>query len=169
MSDFKRKRLFVDARVQGGLLLRAAAYWLFCLLSIMMIVLCWRILFGPARIFYKHFDDMWFHFGPALVASLLLLPLVLWDTLRFSNRFVGALFRFRRDMRALARGEHVEPLRFRKGDFWGEMAEEFNAVVARIQGEPSNASGEEASSSTAESPSDHQDADRQVALASHDA
>lgn len=133
MTHPKRRRLFIDARVQSALILRAALYWLFCLASIMMLVLCWRIVTGPARVFYTHFDDMWFHFGPALVASLLLLPLVLYDTLRFSHRFVGPLYRIRKGMRALARGEHVAPLRFRKGDFWHELAEEFNAVASLVQ------------------------------------
>ena len=85
--------------------------------------------------FYTHFDDMWFHYGPALVASLILLPMVIIDIIRTSNRFCGPLLRLRRSMRALAQGERVEPIRFRKGDFWGEFAEEFNAVVARVQGE----------------------------------
>ena len=47
----------------------------------------------------------------------------------------GPLVRLRRSMRALARGEHVEPIKFREGDFWQEFAEEFNAVAARVQGE----------------------------------
>jgi hypothetical protein len=38
-------------------------------------------------------------------------------------------------MRALARGEHVEPIEFRRGDFWKEFADEFNAVAARVQSE----------------------------------
>ncbi len=129
-----RKQLLVDPKVQGALVLRAVFYWFVCLLTISMMLLCWRIVTGPARMFYTHFDDMWFHFGPAVVASTLLLPLVILDMLRLSNRFVGPLFRLRRAMRALARGETVEPIEFRGGDFWQDVAEEFNAVAARVQG-----------------------------------
>jgi hypothetical protein len=60
-----RKQLFVDAKVQGALVLRVVFYWFFCLLAIALMLLCWRIVTGPARIFYKHFDDMWFFYGPA--------------------------------------------------------------------------------------------------------
>jgi hypothetical protein len=137
MSIFKRKKLLVDPKVQGALLVRAAMYWAFSLSSITLLLLCWRIIAGPARPFYMHFDDMWFFYGPALVASIVLLPIVLLDTLRLSNRFVGPLFRVRTEMRKLARGERVEPLRFRDGDFWQEIAREFNAVAARVQGAPS--------------------------------
>lgn len=134
-TQFKqmRKRLFVDPRVQGALVMRVVLYWIVCLITITLMLLCWRILTGPARFFYTQFDDMWFHFGPALVASFLLLPLVIVDIVRLSNRFVGPLLRLRRSLRALARGEDVEPIQFRDGDFWQEFAEEFNALLARVQ------------------------------------
>jgi len=130
-----RKRLFVDPKVQGALVLRTVFYWVVCLVTITLMLLCWRIVTGPARMFYTHLDDMWFHFGPALVASTLLLPLVIFDMIRLSNRFTGPLLRLRRSMRSLARGEHVEPIEFRDGDFWQEFADEFNILAARVQGE----------------------------------
>jgi len=128
-----RKKLFVDPKVQGALVMRVVLYWIVCIITITLMLLCWRIVTGPARMFYTHFDDMWFHFGPALIASFLLLPLVIVDIIRLSNRFAGPLLRLRRSMRALARGDHVEPIHFRKGDFWHEFAEEFNAMVLRVQ------------------------------------
>ncbi len=128
-----RKQLFVDPKVQGALIGRVVLYWIVCLITVTLMLLCWRILTGPARPFYTHFDAMWFHYGPALVASLLLLPLVIMDIVRLSNRFAGPLLRLRRAMRALARGEHVEPIHFRQGDFWHEFAEEFNGILKRVQ------------------------------------
>ena len=92
-----RKHLFVEPKVQGALVLRAVLYWVTCLITITLMLLCWRILTGPARMFYTHFDDMWFHFGPAVIASFVLLPLVIVDIVRLSNRFVGPLLRLRRD------------------------------------------------------------------------
>ena len=133
-----RKQLFVDSKVQGALVLRVLLYWAVCLITVTLMLLCWSILRTP-RIFYTHLDDMWFHYGPALIASLILLPMVVADIIRVSNRFAGPLVRLRRSMRALARGEHVQPIHFRKGDFWQEFAEEFNAVAALVQGERPNA------------------------------
>jgi len=129
----QRKKLFVDPKVQGALVLRTALYWVVCLITITLMILCWRILTGPARPFYTHFDDMWFNFGPALVASFVLLPLVIIDIVRLSNRFAGPLVRLRRSMRALARGEEVPPITFREGDFWQDFADEFNALRARMR------------------------------------
>ncbi|OHB83036.1 MAG: hypothetical protein A2V98_12580 [Planctomycetes bacterium RBG_16_64_12] len=129
-----RKRLFVDPKVQGALVVRVLLYWIVCLITITLMLLCWSVLRTP-RMFYTHLDDMWFHYGPAMVASFLLLPMVVVDIIRLSNRFAGPLLRLRRSMRALARGEHVKPIHFREGDFWQEFADEFNALLARVQGE----------------------------------
>jgi len=128
-----RKRLFIDPRVQGALVMRVIMYWAFCLLTITIMLLCWRIFTGTSRIFYTHFEAMWFHFGPALIASFLLLPLVVVDVIRLSNRFAGPLLRLRRSMRELANGEHVEPIYFRSDDFWQELADEFNSIAVRVQ------------------------------------
>jgi hypothetical protein len=132
-----RKRLFVEPRIQGALLVRATMYWVCALLAITLMLLLWRIFTGPARVFYLHFDDMWFFYGPALVASFVLLPLVLVDVVKLSNRFVGPLVRFRRALAALARGEHVAPLHFRQGDYWQEIAADFNLLVERLANERS--------------------------------
>ncbi len=132
MKKDPRKLFFVDAHVQGALLVRATIYSALCLVVVTGMVLCWRILTGPARVFYTHFDDMWFHFAPGLIATLLLLPLVLLDLAKLTNRFAGPMVRLRASMRALTRGETVEPLRFRKGDFWQEAAEEFNSLATQV-------------------------------------
>ena len=129
-----RRQYFVDPKVQGALVGRAVLYWAVCVITITLMLLCYRILTGPARMFYTHFSDMWFYYGPAMVASFLLLPLVIIDIIRLSNRFAGPMVRLRRSMRALGRGEHVEPIHFREGDFWQEFADEFNTLVARFQG-----------------------------------
>ena len=67
-----RKQLFVDPKVQGALVARVVFYWVLCLITITLMLLCWRIVTGPARLFYTHFSDMWFFYGPALIASFLL-------------------------------------------------------------------------------------------------
>ena len=142
--DFKkqRKQLLVDRRVQGALLVRATSYWLYCLLTLTMLTLCWRIANSEPQTFQSHLQALKADFAPAAIGSLLLLPIVLVDVLRLSNRFTGPMLRVRRLMNELAAGQRVEPLKFRDGDFWMEFADDFNKVAARL-GELETASKEE--------------------------
>jgi hypothetical protein len=132
----KRRQLFVDPKVQGALILRVVLYWIVCLTAITLVLLCWRVATGPVMPFAAHFHEMWIHFGPAVLVSLLLVPVVAYDVVQMSNRFCGPLFRLRRCLRALGRGEHVDPISFRDGDFWPEFAQEFNVLLARVQRVP---------------------------------
>ena len=127
-----RKRLFVDPKVQGALIARVVLYWVLCLIGMTLMLLCWQIATGPRQPFLLHLADLWSHYGPALIASFVLLPLVIVDIIRFSNRIVGPLFRLRRSMRELARGQYVEQLEFRNDDFWQEVANEFNTISAHL-------------------------------------
>lgn len=132
MGIHNRRRFFVDFKVQGALLLRSVSYWGFCLLSITVMLIIWRVVSGPQQMFRDHLAEVWQRFAPALVASLLLLPLVLMDTVRLSNRFAGPVFRLRRSMKALVRGEKVQPIHFRDGDFWHDLADDFNILATRL-------------------------------------
>ncbi len=89
----------------------------------------------PNRPFLEYFafGDFFTKYGPIILTSLVLVPLVMLDVVATSNRFVGPLFRMRRSMRELASGQPVEPIHFREKDFWKDVANEFNLVLARVQ------------------------------------
>jgi hypothetical protein len=130
-----RRKLFVDKDVQGTLLYRIAIYWCFSVLTICLITLCAQAITQPSRPFLEYFafDKFFLQYGPLVLASLVLVPLVMFDVVAISNRFVGPLFRMRRSMRALAADQEVEPIYFREKDFWQEVAQEFNLVVGRFE------------------------------------
>lgn len=128
-----RKRLLVDAKVQRSFALRAIAYWAGCMTIVMGLAVLWQLLTKPAQPLFSSDEEMWACLRPLLLATILVMPTIIYDILVLTNRLVGPIVRLRSEMRKLARGEHVEPIRFRKGDFWQEFADEFNAVVARVQ------------------------------------
>jgi hypothetical protein len=130
---FPRKRFFVDRQVQGTLLVRAVMYWALSVLMVTVLLLCWRITTGPARILYTHFDELWFRYSPVLICGIVIMPIMLFDLVRLTHRFAGPMVRLRRGMRQLAAGERVAPIHFREGDFWLDFAAEFNAVAARME------------------------------------
>jgi hypothetical protein len=135
MSLIKRKRLFVDASVQGAFFLRIVFYWFSGLFAFSLLVLSLDALQEPGRPFLDQVRVSFLlgRYAPEVIASLFILPLVLYDTLVLTNRFTGPVYRLRRAMRELAAGEHVAPLKFRKADFWQDLAQEFNAIAERQQ------------------------------------
>ena len=133
MSITRRRRLFVDWKLQGWLLINTAIYWLYCLLSVTLIAFCWIILVQRPSTSGELLRLLGTNFGPALIGSVLLLPLVLLDSLRFSNRFAGSMVRIQREMKKMANGEPAIPVHVRTGDFWSDFAEDFNRVMAQLQ------------------------------------
>jgi nitrate/nitrite-specific signal transduction histidine kinase len=76
--------------------------------------------------------SLWYHLSPAVVSSVVLLPLVLFLAIRFSHRFVGPMVRFQRTVKQLAGGETVAPITLRRNDFWGEFANDLNQLSGKI-------------------------------------
>lgn len=138
MSDkSKRSKFFVDSKVQGLLLRRAARYWFLSLALVgCLTVLGWVFITPGIGVLVsspEQLSGLLSALAVAVGVALLLLPIALSDLTRVSNRFVGPVFRLRRQMEAAARGEHVEPVRFRDGDIWQDFADSFNALNERLQ------------------------------------
>ena len=93
----------------------------------------WQSITGPARIFYRHLDEMWFRYAPVFARLLALLPILILDFIKFTNRFAGPVLRLRAAMRQVARGDAPTPINFREGDFWQELAADFNRITARLK------------------------------------
>jgi nitrate/nitrite-specific signal transduction histidine kinase len=78
------------------------------------------------------FLDIYHRYGPAMIASLILLPIVMMDVARMSNRFVGPGVRLRAALKDVAEGRPAQPLNFRDQDFWRELATDFNRAAGRL-------------------------------------
>jgi hypothetical protein len=129
----KRSRLFIDAPLQGMLLLRVGLYWMVCVLTQVLIIYLVAVVASmsaaPSAFSLPPQQLRWL-LQLVVFASALLLPVILFDVLRLSHRWVGPVFRLRTALQALSRGEKVAPISFRAGDFWQEMAGDFNVVAA---------------------------------------
>ena len=132
MNQSRRSLIFIDREVQGALMFRATFYWFFCLLTITLMLICWNAYHGPSRRFMELFADLYYRYAPALAASLLLLPVVLVDVIRVSNRFVGPMVRLKGALQDMADGRPAQPVNFRDNDFWRDLATDFNRAAARV-------------------------------------
>ncbi|QDU88136.1 hypothetical protein Pla175_15070 [Pirellulimonas nuda] len=127
-----RARLLVDRKLQGALLCRVVTYWCVCVAAMMLLAGVQAALSSREAGWPLVINRAMLAFGPSLIAAMVLLPLVLYDALRFSLSFAGPMRRLRSEARRLADGERVAPITFRGGDYWFELAGEFNRISAEL-------------------------------------
>lgn len=133
-SDKKalRKSLYINRAVQGQLIVKSVIQWFFYLCAILLTVVIWTVIQNPSKSAIGLVFEAFTFFSPAIVASILILPLFVWDMLKESNRIAGPIHRLQQEMKKLQNGEAVNNLEFRDGDYWLELAEDFNALAATV-------------------------------------
>ena len=124
-----RRRVLTNPKLQVSLGVRIAFYWLLCLFTTSLLMRFCQWVTGSSQIA----EDMQFFYRSAFYGTLAFLPLVIADVVRLGNRFSVPVERLQRAIRDLNKGQHVEPIRFRKGDFWQDLAADFNALIDRVQ------------------------------------
>lgn len=128
----RRGSLFVDPIVQGRLAWKVILYWFFCLLAVEVFVACWLVWLETPRSSLELVGLVMRVCAIPFAASLLLLPIVILDSIRFSHRFAGPMVRIRRSMKEMADGLPGKPVILRDGDFWNDFAADYNRLVDRI-------------------------------------
>lgn len=132
MSRPQRRQKYIDSKVQGALARRIIFHWLVFLVVASAAALFLQVLSDPFRPAGEHFENVWYTHGPFLVVMLFLLPVFVIDTIKVSHRFAGPIFSLRRAMREIANGQPPRKLQFRQGDFWHELASDYNAMIAQL-------------------------------------
>jgi hypothetical protein len=69
------------------------------------------------------------------VLFLMLLPYFVYDTFRTTNRFSGPMYRLHQTLKAMSEGIPCPPMKFRKNDFWTEVAVDFNKAIDKVRAE----------------------------------
>ena len=99
-----RKRLFVNREIQGRLLARTALYWMLYHGVLWMAMFLYRYAEhrgavqagAPLRPFADLYGQFVNEHYSMWVCAVAILPIVLWDLLKFSHRVVGPLVPFQR-------------------------------------------------------------------------
>ena len=134
MKRKQRKRNYVDAAVQGGLLRRILAHWfIFFVVTAFLVIALQALLGDPSKSLSERLQQEAYEFTFLGIVLLSVFPAFLLDTIRFSNRFVGPIVRVRRQLRELAKDGDTATMKFRDHDFWTDMADEFNEVVILVR------------------------------------
>lgn len=136
MQKHRRKSEFIDPEVQGALARRISVHWLLFTALATALVLGMKWLADPFTPVSQHLVDAWWSHGPALLVLLCLLPIFVFDAVKLSNRFTGPVLRLRNATRELANGQRPAKIVLRDGDFWKELAEDFNRAAERVSVPP---------------------------------
>jgi signal transduction histidine kinase len=136
MSNHNRGRFLVDSRVQLSLVGRVIVHWIsFIVLFLLVVLTIEMFLREPGVSVLDSLSISLKKNALMFVLMVAVLPAFLYDTVKMSNRFAGPISRLKYGLTALANGQPVEKINFRKGDFWGELAEDFNRVATRLEPE----------------------------------
>lgn len=129
-----RKRLFVDAKVQGSLVRQLAMHWaLACFLIFLYLFTLQTFAHGFTLSFQENLSMLWRQYGMLLLVILVISPVFIYDSIKLSNRFVGPMIKFRRALGKLAKGEDTGDITFRENDFWKELTEDFNVIADELK------------------------------------
>lgn len=143
MSKRLRRRHFVDREVQGRLVKMVVDCWALSLVTAGGLTVLGWIFITPGIKGFVGPESFMSTILPmvlvGLVASLLVLPVMLWNMVRVTHRFAGPLVRFKRTLREAAEGGPLVPIQFRDGDNWHELAESYNLLIARFKEQESEA------------------------------
>jgi nitrogen fixation/metabolism regulation signal transduction histidine kinase len=132
MATPRRKKHFVDAVVQGSLARRILVHWLVFLLVATLASFLLQVLSDPFRPLAEHAKNLWWTHGPFLLVMVFLLPVFVVDTIKISHRFAGPVYALRRAIREIVQGKPARKLKFRRRDFWHDLADDYNAMLLRL-------------------------------------
>jgi hypothetical protein len=127
-----RRRIWIDQKVQGGLVNRAVIYWLSLVAYFAVGHVVFQFIDQPEWTYEEHFNALLGAFGFWFPGIVLMTPLIVFDIVKTSHRFAGPIYRMRNYLHKVGTGEEKGKLWFREGDYWWELVEPVNVVVTRM-------------------------------------
>lgn len=132
-TNSTRRQVITDPTVQGELLFRALIYWFLCLTTVLMLAAGWTMWTQPPAeltvVALRSLDRA----APVIAGAVLLLPLLLFDVLRISNKFVTPVHKARFVLEQLANGSSQQRVLLRKEDFWQDLAHSTNVLAEELE------------------------------------
>jgi methyl-accepting chemotaxis protein len=136
-AAIRRKKQFVHRGLQSALVCRAMWHWLLSLVAITSSTLILWLLYGNSAVGIGGVTaavlTVWKPFAFVLLAAVAVLPIIVIDLLKTTNRVAGPLVKLNNQLKRLSQGDDIAPIKFRDHDYCPELAESFNAVLVRIQ------------------------------------
>jgi hypothetical protein len=133
----RRTKLIIDSAVQWAIVRRILRHWI-CflvmtavLMPLWLAVLSWDIVSNCGSL-QEAIMTGWARSVPLIVFFVAITPIIVYDILKLSHRFVGPVYRLHKAIKDLAAGEEIPPIRLRKDDFWKNVIADFNALAEQV-------------------------------------
>jgi hypothetical protein len=130
MSKASRSKLVIEPAIQYSLVRQLIVQWTVHIVSAVALLTLLQVLLGGLfRPWRYHFDRIWPLAASLVITLLFLAPTFILNSLKLSNRFVGPIHRLRQQLRQIAEGQACDQLKFRRGDYWQELASEMERAL----------------------------------------
>ena len=129
-----RKKAVADKQVQYALARRVILHFFVFICAGAFFGIINQFLTNPFGGVRNNVETFFRHSAPMFVALVCLMPIFVRDTLTLSNRIAGPIHNLRNTIKNIAEGSpDTRPLRFRDGDFWTDLPDQFNAMTKRLK------------------------------------
>ena len=120
--------LIIDRRAQTILAVRVGLYWVACVGYFAVVLFFSQIMYNPQVSLLDHIRDYVIDMIQWVPAILLLLPLVIYDMLRVSQRVLIPVEEVRQGLEVLATGNVPEPIPYSDEEFSVALLATYNEI-----------------------------------------
>jgi len=134
-TAYKRSRLWIDSPLQLRLLLRLVCYFVVYSVTLCHVAFLYEVMANlpdaMARGMWALYVEFFGRQQPFLIACIAVLPILLYDMLKFSHRIAGPLYRCKKTMDAMTAGKPVAEFKPRQHDLLRDLIQSFNALIRK--------------------------------------
>jgi hypothetical protein len=127
-----RKKWFIDPKVQTAIAVKLVLYWVCGVVFILLPLVATNALLTPEVGLLKHAKNAFAQHWVVFVTMTLMLPCAVFDVFKFSNRFVGPIYRIRQELKRHEETGEMKPIHFRENDYWTDVSEGMTRLANRI-------------------------------------
>ena len=137
----RRNKNYIDPPVQRSLARRIVMHWAIFIVATTTVGFFLHSFSNPFQPIGSHLREVLSSQALSFVVMLCLLPIFVFDAIKFSSRFTGPIARLQTSIDDLSHGKPHNLESFREGDFWQTLAEDFNRMASRKQKESRDEAG----------------------------
>ena len=137
MAKRSRLKKMVNWTIQGPLVVRLIAHFLaYNAATLFLLLIIHGINESVAAIADQPINTepmtLWQKAAPLVICMFLLMPFMIWDLVKLSNRIAGPLFRFESILKDFAKSGTLRPAKIRQGDLLTDYQSRFNEFVESL-------------------------------------